>query len=42
MTALLELLQKISEVYGRYEAYVRICTKCLLEMCIRDRYNTNQ
>lgn len=30
MTALLELRQKISEVYGRYEAYVRICTKGLL------------
>ena len=30
MTALLELRQKISEVYGRYEAYVRICMKGLL------------
>lgn len=34
MTALLELRQKISEVYGRYEAYVRICTKCLLAFLI--------
>lgn len=34
MTALLELRQKISEVYGRYEAYVRICTKCLLAFLV--------
>ncbi len=34
MTALLELRQKISEVYGRYEAYVRVCTKCLLAFLI--------
>ena len=30
----LELRQKISEVYGRYEAYVRICTKCLLAFLV--------
>lgn len=34
MTALLEFRQKISEVYGRYEAYVRVCTKCLLAFLI--------
>ena len=34
MTTLLELRQKISEVYGRYEAYVRVCTKCLLAFLI--------
>ena len=34
MTALLELRQKISEVYGRYETYVRICTKCLLAFLV--------
>lgn len=30
MTALLEFRQKINEIYGRYEAYVRVCTKSLL------------
>lgn len=34
MTALLELRQKISEVYGRYEAYVRVCTKGILAFLI--------
>lgn len=34
MTVLLELRQKISEIYGRYEAYVRMCTKCLLAFLI--------
>ena len=34
MTALLELRQKISEVYGRYEVYVRICTKSLLAFLV--------
>ena len=34
MTALLELRQKISEVYGRYEAYVRVCIKCLMAFLI--------
>ncbi len=34
MTGLLELRQKISEVYGRYEAYVRVCTKCLLAFLV--------
>lgn len=34
MTALLELRQKISEVYGWYEAYVRVCTKCLLAFLV--------
>lgn len=34
MTALLELRQKVSEIYGRYEAYVRICTKILFAFLI--------
>lgn len=34
MTALLELRQRVSEVYGRYEAYVRMCIKFLLAFLI--------